>query len=388
LLTSTSSTRSLPFDHVSGNPAALDAWTAYIDISSPKFVHEYRQWQKRYTETPIPLRVRYKAPLVDESRPLVVSGYGVELALKRTDYIVIDDREADENSMEDNARSATEVVLNDNEEVRDLKPLSSSELSTLGFKAASYVLASEAPFDTFVKVSQDFPKHAAALASSELSAAFVQEHQENRGAFLPAGYNLLWMNGVQLDARQVDAFSLLERMRRERHLVNGIQELGFTAPEAISLLSHPEVAEAQTSGEVQRYDYRDETEGGKVIIWLNDIEKDKRYSDWPGDPKAFLQRTYPGQFPSVRKEAFLAVIPVDFSDRKEVITVVDTLQSLITRQVPIRFGVVPVMSGSAAGDQAKVIYHLYGTYGLSTVMQYLRKVCQSWMLARCSPLIP
>jgi UDP-glucose:glycoprotein glucosyltransferase len=32
---------------------------------------------------------------------------------------------------------------------------------------------------------------------------------------------------------------------------------------------------------VQRFDWRDSIEGGNVIIWMNDIEKDKRYADWP-----------------------------------------------------------------------------------------------------------
>lgn len=237
------------------------------------------------SDTPIPLRVRYKAPILGQSRHLVVSGYGVELALKRTDYIVIDDRDAEDN-IEGSVAQTAEVVLEDTEDIQDLKPLSSSELFTLGIKAASYIVGSNDPFDTFAKISQDFPKYASALASSNLSTDFVNEHRENRDAFLPPGYNLFWMNGIQVDARKVDAYSLLEQMRRERKFVTGIQELGFTAPEAISILSHPEIAEAQNTGEAQRYDYRDEPEGGKVIIWLNDIERDKRYAQWPEDSKA------------------------------------------------------------------------------------------------------
>lgn len=353
-----------------------------MDISSPSFPQEYQQWQKRYTETPIPLRIRYKAPLSGQSRPLVVSGYGVELALKRTDYIVIDDRDANEKPDDGSDKPTAEVVLETGENIRDLKPLSSSELSTLGIKAASYIMTNEDPFETFVKVSQDFPKYAAALASSNLSTSFVMEHKGNRDIFLPPGYNALWLNGMQLDAREVDAFSFLERMRRERRLIGDIQGLGFSALEAVSILSHPEIAEAQSSADAQRYDYRDELEGGKVIIWLNDIEKDRRYSEWPIDVKAFLQRVFPGQLPSVRKEAFVVVVPVDFSDRKQIVTVIDTLQSLVTRQVPSRFGMVPTMGNAAASEQARIIYHLHETYGLSTVMQYLRKVTIMRMIRR------
>ena len=110
---------------------------------------------------------------------------------------------------------------------------------------------------------------------------FLNEHRGNREQLLPAGYNIIWINGVQVTARDVDAFSLLEHLRRERTLINGIRELGFSGPEAISILSNSAITETQTDGEPQRYDFRDETEGGNVIMWLNDIAKDKRYDDWP-----------------------------------------------------------------------------------------------------------
>lgn len=215
------------------------------------------------------------------SKPLTVNGYGAELALKRTDYIVIDDRESDEREPSPDSRADAEVRLDD-DETADLKPLSSSELRHLSLNTASFIMSSESPWDTLLKVSQDFPKHAAALSLHNATKPFLKEHRENRDVYLPAGYNVLWMNGQQIGPREVDAFNLLDIIRRERRLVNSIRSLGLSASEAISLLSHPEIAKSQTAGEPQRYDFRDDTEDGQVIIWLNDIEKDKRYADWSG----------------------------------------------------------------------------------------------------------
>ena len=255
--------------------------TVYIDITSPDFGAAYVAWRRKQLESTAPFRIRYKPPRSGQPKPLLVNGYGVELALKRTDYIVIDDRDADEI---DPAESEKPMEVNlHSEDVADLKRLSSSELLNLGVKAASFILGSEDPYDTLSRVSQDFPKHAAALALHTTSMAFLKEHRANRELFLPPGYNVLWVNGVQIDAREVDAFSLLEILRRERKLIKGVQELGFTAPEAISILSHPNITETQATSEPQRYDYRDDTEGGNIILWLNDIEKDRRYADWPKD---------------------------------------------------------------------------------------------------------
>ena len=216
-----------------------------------------------------------------------MNGYGIELALKRTDYIVIDDRSAGAEGADDQIPfvgtdvGTGDVVLDMEAEVADLKPLSSKELLGLGLKTASFIMASDDPFETLIKVSQDFPKHSYAITKRNVSTDFVAEHGNNREAFLPAGYNVIWMNGMQVQTRQMDAFALLEQLRRERSVVGNLRDLGFSGSEAVQILSHPAIADAKMEGDTQRYDYRDAVEGGRVIIWLNDIEKDKRYSSWP-----------------------------------------------------------------------------------------------------------
>ena len=242
-------------------------------------------------------RIRYRPSTTQEAKPLAVSGYGIELALKRTDYIVIDDRSGgaegtegiedqaplndnEEDAGEDLGASAVDILL-DTEEVSDLKPLSAKELLGLGLKTGSFIMASEDPFETLLKVSQDFPKHSSTITKRNASADFVKEHVSNREHFLPAGYNVIWMNGQQVQARQMDAFGLLEQLRRERSIAGNLRGLGLSGSEAVQILSHPAIADAKMDTDSQRYDYRDEIEGGKVIIWLNDIEKDKRYSGWP-----------------------------------------------------------------------------------------------------------
>ncbi len=217
--------------------------------------------------------------------PLVVNGYGVELQLKRTDYIVIDDRQAEQGQ-----KSATQkpmgTGLDDDEEVADLKPLSKDEVSDLGLKAASFVTESEQPMDTLMKLVQDFPKYSSVIAAHNASDEFVDEHLKNREQLLPTGYNVIWINGVQIPARDVNPYSLLAHLRRERRLINGIRSQGLSGSEVISLLSHASIAETQTEDEPQRYDFRDTTEGGNVILWLNDIENDPLYEGWPSELRA------------------------------------------------------------------------------------------------------
>ena len=292
LLTCPRNTESLPFDRILAIPADshLPPSILYADINSPLFsqFHQTISSTARGGQTSYRLRYRPSSPQL--AKALSVNGYGIELALKRTDYIVIDDRSAGAEEQESQMQSMDiqaetqkplTDILNLDEEVADLKPLSSKDLSGLALKTASFVMASDDPLGTLIKVSENFPKHSSALTKRNVSIDFVKEHNANRNTFLPAGYNVIWMNGLQVHGRQMDAFALLEQMRRERSIVDNIRELGFSGSEAVSILSHPAIAEAKMEGDNQRYDYRDTLEGGNVIIWLNDIEKDKRYNDWP-----------------------------------------------------------------------------------------------------------
>jgi UDP-glucose:glycoprotein glucosyltransferase len=268
----------LQFDRVLGSPSA-PASILYADITSANFGNFHKTLVKTAREGKTSYRLRHRESSFAKSTPLIIPGYGVELALKRTDYIVIDDRE-DESKAASVPNKEEEVKFED-EEVADLKPLSTSELLSLGIKASSFIMQSENPLDTLVKLSQDFPKYSSAIASNNATKEFVNEHEYNRAQLVPAGMNVMWLNGVQLIERQIEALDLLDILRKERKLIGGVRDLGLTAPEAIQLLSHNEIATAKADGDVQRFDWRDDIEGGNVVIWLNDIEKDKRYEGWP-----------------------------------------------------------------------------------------------------------
>lgn len=258
----------------------------YADVSAPMFKDFHETLSELANQGQISYRLRYRPPQHWTSRPLFVSGYGVELALKRTDYIVIDDRDAEqrEENSEDRRTPGLEELKEDAPD--DLRPLSSSEVSRLGMNSAAYVMDSEDPLDALLKLSQNFPKYSSTVAAHNASIELRNEMRSNRARMIPPGYNILWINGMQIDARQVDAFSLLDIMRRERGLVQKFRDLGISAQEAVKLLSHPLLAEAQSDEDVQRYDYRDTLEGGDIIIWLNNLEKDSRYNDWPSDLEA------------------------------------------------------------------------------------------------------
>ncbi|KFY85437.1 hypothetical protein V498_07720 [Pseudogymnoascus sp. VKM F-4517 (FW-2822)] len=363
-------TEQLQFDRITGNLSA-QASILYADITSPEFNQFHKKLIQRAQKQEISYRIRHKKQNVQESRPLVIGGYGVELALKRTDYIVIDDREAEAQAQEESTK--TEVVLED-EELADLKPLSASELVSLGLKASGFIMQSENPFEVLTRLSQDFPRYSSAIAAHNVSSNFAEEHVYNRGQLVPAGANVVWINGLQVPTRQIDAFSMLDILRKERKLLKKFSQLGLTGSQTIGLLSHEDIAFTKAGDEPARFDWRDGGDGD-VIIWLNNIEKDKRYDGWPATVRTILLRT--GQLPQVRKDLFNLVFPVDFSNLQDVELVVNQLSGFVKRALPLRFGLVPLTNSDAALEQAKITYYLLDSYGLSTMVAYLNEYLTS-----------
>lgn len=361
-------TRSLPFDRSlgTGSEAIL-----YADITKPEFGSFHKSLVEAARKGEISYRLRYRIGQTEERESLTVSGYGVELQLKRTDYIVIDDRDAEASTDSAAKPKSTEVVLDGEEEVTDLKPLSSSELSGLGLKAGSFIMQSDDPFQTLIKLTQDFPKFSSSVGAHNASDAFVKEHRQNRISSVPAGMNVLWMNGVQLIERQVDPFTLVDSIRRERKLIEGVTELGLTGKEAVSLLGNREVTMAKSDDEPRRFDWRDEIEEGRVIIFLNNIEKDKRYADYPKSLMALMQRTYPGQIPSIRKDIFNMIVPVDLTKSEDLTLIAEQLHAFIKRLLPVRFGLVPLTPTKEAEERAKLVYYLLENYGLASIMSFV-----------------
>lgn len=268
----------LPFDRILG--FGKDA-ILYADPTSASFGPFHSALSMAAKQGDLSYRLRYRRSAEVPHSPLPVSGYGVKLDLKRTDYIVIDDREAGQETQQKPA--AADVNLDANEEVADLKPLSSSELASLGLKTASFILKSDNPLDALVKSTQDFPKFSASLASHEVTQGFSEEQEKNVAAGVPSGINFLWMNGVQLIERQIEPFTLIEMIRRERKLIDGVRELGLNGQEAVSLLGHSEIASSKADDEPPRFDWTDRLEDGKAVMWLNDLEKDSRYQKLPSD---------------------------------------------------------------------------------------------------------
>ncbi|UKZ49497.1 hypothetical protein TrVGV298_003744 [Trichoderma virens] len=358
----------LPFDRTlgTGKEAIL-----YADPTSNTFGAFHKALAEAARQGSLSYRIRYRRTETTHAAALPMSGYGVELALKKTDYIVIDDRLHGEEAHHESPSSSTN--LDDSEDVADIKPLAASDLSSLGMKAASFILQSDEPLETLVKLSQDLPKFLTSIVAHNVSAQFEEEFQSNGVKGVPDGVNILLVNGVQVSERQIEPFALIERLRQERKLIDGFRTLGLSGKQAVSILGHQAVSIAKDSTEPLRYDWTDRLEDGRVLIWLNDLESDDAYKDYPKTLASLLRGAYPGQLPPIAKNIFTLVAPVDFSSSED-ISFITQLLSFISRGIAIRFGLVPLMSTPEATAKAKIVYHIFENYGIQGLASYLGRL--------------
>ena len=294
----------LPFDHVYNPSSDVDSVVVlYADIQAETFAVFHQELKKLADEGKVRYIFRYRPPISSSSsgnqkKPLFLSGYGVELMLKKTDYIVIDDRDveagirsyctpltpehSDREDKPETVEPNTKAPPSDDEEVPVITPLYTSDLKYMGYQAVQLITSSSSPLNTLCHLSQDFPSQSAKIASVPINETLLDTLREN-AKVIPGGENIFWMNGMHIPEHKVEAFNLLSVMRRERNLISSLRKLGLTNREAVDFLSHEKIAEKIEVGTMNRFDFRDDVEGGNVVIWLNDLENDSRYLSWPTD---------------------------------------------------------------------------------------------------------
>nr|XP_019013386.1 UDP-glucose:glycoprotein glucosyltransferase [Kwoniella pini CBS 10737]OCF52167.1 UDP-glucose:glycoprotein glucosyltransferase [Kwoniella pini CBS 10737] len=364
----------LPFDHLS-SPSSTTSSTAilYYTPNTENSVNLLNYLAYHETQYPnFNYVIRYLPPsVIDETKKTPLSGWGVEMALKKTDYLVVDDRLTGTSK----SQSDNQKVIKSDQDVEegmfdkvlgkdpwsDLStPLTSDEIRDLGLKAATLIKSSSDPLISLKELSQDFPKYSAALArrvevSDEIRGKTRQLLQRGNVA------EAIYINGKAWN-EGLDAYGLLRAIRAERHHVLSLTSLGLTPKQAIELISDPVIGEAQVEDSRGEgiVDASDRSEGGDVIVYWNNIEKDKRYKNWPESLGGYLRQVYPGQFHTVRKNTWNLIFVLDLSQVSSLDIIANAISPMIQRGLPIRFGIVPMFN---LDQMAKIFHYVVQTFG-------------------------
>uniref|UniRef100_A0A8C8SQ04 UDP-glucose ceramide glucosyltransferase-like 1 n=1 Tax=Pelusios castaneus TaxID=367368 RepID=A0A8C8SQ04_9SAUR len=337
----------------------------YAEIGTKDFVkfHKVLSEKAQKEEIVYVLRHYVQKP---SPRKMYLSGYGVELAIKSTEYKAVDDiqvKEATNDTTEEGDDETEEVQgflfgklkqmypdLKDNlkelrkhliQSTNNLEPLKIWELQDLSFQAASQIISAPAykALKLMKDLAQNYPIKARSLTRIPVNQKMRHEIEKNQKHFreilgIQPGEAHLFLNGLPIDLDFHDPFSILETLKLEGKVMHGLHDLGLKE-EAISKFMKLQIHPMDDSCAL---DIRHTS-----IIWVNNIEKDDSYNMWPTSFQELLKQTFPGDIRQIRRNLYNLVLFID-PVQEYAADFVKLAELFYHHNIPLRIGFVFILN--------------------------------------------
>jgi UDP-glucose:glycoprotein glucosyltransferase len=140
----------------------------------------------------------------------------------------------------------------------------------------------------------------------------------------------LFVNGLYYDAESLDLETLLDTIKTESRILDGLNAIGLKGSASGPLLALDFSAQSKEFA----IDIRDSS-----VVWMNDLEFDKEYKRWGSSVMDMLRPTFPGMMRSVRKNFFNLILVID-PIKHEGRELLKMSENFVSNLAPIRLGVV------------------------------------------------
>ncbi|KAL3941556.1 MAG: hypothetical protein SGBAC_004109 [Bacillariaceae sp.] len=323
----------------------------YTNFGSPNF----GRWYEQLVAKDLPFVVRYSGHGNLPSPSTTLQGYGVRLDIRNVEYKVFDDRQ--DQSEEEALVNATEVSSDVPHFLGgvDISALA-GEVSTalqaelwkiheaqtqhsqlipptwqrrkLSLQAASVIAgaAGDNAVVTLEQVSQNLPSLASTLVHvdvpEKISDAAEKTGEELRELIRESGGGF-WINGKQLNVARpsFNVFEMIQLLQDEtKHLkrLEGKLSQHFEKEEALQKVQvawtkgeqffQGQEGSAESVSDSRRIDV---ASGEKdAVIYLNNVERDPQYADWPTSMQQMMMMMQYGMPPTVRRN-LITILAVD-----------------------------------------------------------------------------
>nr|XP_027205902.1 UDP-glucose:glycoprotein glucosyltransferase 1-like [Dermatophagoides pteronyssinus] len=342
----------------------------YATIGSKSFFRLHKLIKQQIDQgKPIRYIIRHN-PNPAKTR-VALSGYGVELAIKSTEYKAQDDtrvrgevvKSSNQQWKDDLEQSkpdevagfifsklkASNVALSNKlnefrdhlmDQEKEIATLKVWELQEISLQAVTKVLSvqKEKALSVLRDISQNFPSVARSLVKIHVEPELKREIAWNQNYFyqnlnLATSDTALFINGLYHDMDSADVFTLLDAMKHEYYTVSKLHTLLNGDNDRIKKLNA-----AWERGQQQQLDFQIDFRDGSVL-YINDIENDRMYRSWPSSLQEMLRPTYPGILRNIRRNMYHLILILDPS-RKESFDMLRMAESFYIHKAPVRIGLV------------------------------------------------
>ncbi|XP_068428233.1 UDP-glucose:glycoprotein glucosyltransferase 2 isoform X1 [Clinocottus analis] len=334
----------------------------YAEIGTKKFTSFHKVLSERAGEGTLMYVLRHYVANPKHQK-MLLSGYGVELAIKSTEYKAVDDtkvKDSGANAEEDNSDEVQGFVFGTLkkshpelteqlvelrrhllESTNDMLPLKVWEMQDLSVQAAAKIM-SVPKFDALKlmrDLSQNFPSKARSLTRVAVKQEMRKEIEENQKRLSESigvhpGDGELFINGLHIDLDINNPFSILDILRGEARVLEGLHNLGIQGEHQGKLLRLP----VNAVDDKYALDIRH-----PAIMWINDIENDPVYRSWPSGVQELLRATFPGVIRQIRHNLFNLVLFLD-PVQEESVELVKLAELFYKHKIPLRIGFVFVVN--------------------------------------------
>uniref|UniRef100_A0A674KC08 UDP-glucose ceramide glucosyltransferase-like 1 n=1 Tax=Terrapene triunguis TaxID=2587831 RepID=A0A674KC08_9SAUR len=297
----------------------------YAEIGTKDFVKFHTVLSEKVQKEEIVYILRHYVQK-PSSRKMYLSGYGVELAIKSTEYKAVDDIQIKGIFL----FSVLEVIRfflikHLIESTNNLEPLKIWELQDLSFQAASQIISS--PVYSALKVMKDIAQN------FPIKARYDKIHFHEILGIQP-GEARLFLNGLPIDLDFHDPFSILETLKLEGKVLHGLHDLGIKE-KAFSKFMRLQIHPVDDSCSL---DIRHSS-----IIWVNNIEKDHIYNKWPTSFQELFKQTFSGVIQQIRRNLYNLVLFID-PVQEHAADFVKLAELFYHHNIPLRIGFVFILN--------------------------------------------
>eukprot|EP01135_Chromosphaera_perkinsii_P003262 Nk52_evm37s239 gene=Nk52_evmTU37s239 len=333
---------------------------------------------------------------------MLLSGYGVELQVKSSEYKAMD--ESNEPKIENMGNPSANQLIDETVAGLDFQKLkekfkgnddelydvrmgilnsgmpsevyspTEKERKLLGMKMSLHILNTSEPLLFLRDVSQNLPNQWKGLTELKLESFgvsngkeesenesggkikkgkkgkltyknFRSEVEKNRQSLRQVGVDVLFVNGVPVQGAKFSVFETIDILSQHNVLLMKIKNLGLEIPESAILPLIKAISSDQKSGEEESsviIDLRPpkSSKGQKSpLLYYNDLEKDSFYRSWPKSLQALFSGGYPGGLKQIGLNMVTGVVFIDpCSELARDVFL--TLTQMISRGMPMRIGFV------------------------------------------------
>ena len=197
----------------------------------------------------------------------------------------------------------------------EFEALKAWQVQELGLQACHYSTLQESLLDALMDVSGNFPSRAASLSSirvpTDFKKAITQSQKILQSQFnIDEGDGAFFLQGNYIDTDSLDLFTFMDSMQTELDLIETLRSVYHETPQSRAQIdSYLQIGSRSSSDPELALDLRDSS-----VFWINDLEKDEEYEDWPDDLTQLFFRMGGVMLRPVRRNVFNLLLTLNPED--------------------------------------------------------------------------